>query len=107
MKFKMQSETISQNMAKGVNRKVLVHNEDLMMVEVSFEKGAVAALHSHPHQQMSYILSGSFEFENDGETRTLVQGDSVLLASGVRHGVLCTEEGMVLDVFTPERKDFL
>ena len=107
MKFKMQSETISQNMAQGVNRKVLVHNEALMMVEVSFEKGAVATLHSHPHQQMSYILSGSFAFENDGETRTLGQGDSVLLASGVKHGVLCTEAGMVLDVFTPERKDFL
>jgi quercetin dioxygenase-like cupin family protein len=107
MKFKMQSEAISQNMAQGVNRKVLVHNEDLMMVEVSFEKGAVAALHSHPHQQMSYILSGSFEFENDGEKRLVGQGDSVLIASGAKHGVLCTEEGMVLDVFTPERKDFL
>ena len=107
MKFMMQRETLSQSMAKGVTRRVLVHNEDLMMVEVSFEKGAVAALHSHPHQQMSYILSGSFEFENDGETRTLGQGDSVLLASGATHGVLCTEEGMVLDVFNPQRKDFL
>lgn len=103
----MHSETISKNMAKGVNRKVLVHNADLMMVEVSFEKGSEAALHSHPHQQMSYILSGSFEFENDGEKRSLKQGDSVLIASGATHGVLCIEEGMVLDVFTPERKDFL
>lgn len=94
-------------MAPGIKRKVLVHNEDLMMVEVSFEKGAIAALHAHPHQQMSYILSGSFEFENDGEKRSLGKGDSVLLASGAKHGVLCTEEGMVLDVFTPERKDFL
>ncbi len=94
-------------MAQGVNRRVLVHNEDLMMVEVSFEKGAVATLHSHPHQQMSYILSGCFEFENDGKKRSLGQGDSVLLASGVKHGVLCTEKGKVLDVFNPERKDFL
>jgi len=107
MKFMMKSETISQSMAQGVKRSVLVHNEDLMMVEVHFEKGSVAALHSHPHQQMSYILSGSFEFENDGEKRSLGQGDSVLLASGVQHGVLCTEEGKVLDVFNPERKDFL
>ena len=79
----------------------------LHMVEVSFAKGSVAALHSHPHQQMSYILSGSFEFENDGEIRSLGQGDSVLLASGVKHRVLCTEKGKVLDVFNPERKDFL
>jgi len=107
MKFMIQSETTSQKMAEGVNRRVLVHNEDLMMVEVSFEKGSEAALHSHPHQQMSYILSGSFEFENDGEKRSLGKGDSVLLASGVKHRVLCTEEGKVLDVFNPERKDFL
>ncbi|MDY0290120.1 MAG: cupin domain-containing protein [Sphaerochaeta sp.] len=107
MKFMMKQESVPQDMAQGVKRRVLVHNEDLMMVEVHFEKGSVGALHSHPHQQMSYILSGSFEFENDGETRSLGQGDSVLLASGVEHGVLCTEEGTVLDIFTPERKDFL
>ena len=53
------------------------------------------------------ILSGSFEFENDGENRSLGKGDSVLLASGVKHRVLCTEKGKVLDVFNPERKDFL
>ena len=107
MKFLMHSETTEQDMAKGVQRRVLVHNEDLMMVEVHFEQGGIAAMHSHPHQQMSYILSGSFEFENDGEKRLLGKGDSVLLASGVPHGVLCTEEGTVLDVFNPERKDFL
>ena len=107
MKFTMHSETTAQDMAKGVQRRILVHNEDLMMVEVHFEKGAIGAMHSHPHQQMSYILSGSFEFENDGEKKLLGKGDSVLLASGVQHGVLCTEEGTVLDVFTPERKDFL
>lgn len=107
MKFMMNSETISQSMAQGVTRKVLVHNEDLMMVEVSFEKGSMAALHSHPHQQMSYILSGTFEFENDGDKRLVGKGDSVLLVSEAKHCVLCIEEGMVLDVFTPERKDFL
>ena len=107
MKFLMHSETTAQDMAQGVQRRVLVHDEDLMMVEVHFEQGGIAAMHSHPHQQMSYILSGSFEFENDGEKRLLGKGDSVLLASGVPHGVLCTEEGTVLDVFNPERKDFL
>ncbi len=55
-----------RTLSQGINRKILVHNEDLMMVEVSFEKGAIAALHSHPHQQMSYILSGAFDFENAG-----------------------------------------
>ncbi len=107
MKFKMKEEALFQDMAQGVKRKVLVHNEDLMMVEVHFEKGGAAALHSHPHQQMSYIISGTFSFENEGETRILGQGDSVLLASGAMHQVLCQEAGIVLDVFTPERKDFL
>lgn len=38
-----------------------------------------------PHQQMSNIIIGSFECENDGEKRSLGQGDSVLLASGAKH----------------------
>ena len=67
MKFLMQTETISQDMSQGVQRKVLEHNEDLMMVEVHFAKGSIGAIHSHPHQQMTYILCGSFEFENDGK----------------------------------------
>lgn len=107
MKFLKKDDVVFQDLGLGVSRKILVHNDELMMVEVHFEKGAVGSVHAHPHQQMSYILSGLFAFENDGETRTVGQGDSLLFSSGVKHGVVCLQEGTVLDIFTPTRKDFL
>ena len=107
MKFLSGSEAKFQDLSGSVKRKVLVHNEDIMMVEVHFEQDGVGSVHSHPHQQATYILSGSFEFENDGEKRIVKQGDSLLFASGVKHGVVCLQAGVVLDVFTPARKDFL
>lgn len=92
---------------EGTTRKILTYNQDLMMVEVTFEKGAIGAEHTHMHQQISYIAKGSFEFNLDGDKRILKQGDSVLIPSGVNHGVVALEESIIVDVFTPMREDFI
>ncbi len=48
----------------------------MMGVEASFlKKGAVGEAHRHPHEQVSYILSGSFQYEVEGKTYTLHKGD--------------------------------
>ena len=57
-----------QDMGGGVVRRVLAYSKDLMAVENTFEKGAVGALHHHPHTQITYVVSGAFEFEIDGKT---------------------------------------
>ena len=91
----------------GVTRKVLAHNSDLMVCELHFRKGAVGNLHSHPHTQCTYIISGSFEFDIDGRKMVLGPGDSTYKQSGVVHGAVCLEEGTLLDIFTPQRDEFL
>lgn len=78
-----------------------------MGVEVTFQKGAVGSLHRHPHEQMSYILSGSFQYEVDGKTYHLKQGDSYYVAPEIPHGATALEDSMILDIFTPQREDFL
>ena len=55
-----------QDLGNGVVRTVLAYNKDLMCVENSFEKGAIGALHHHPHTQITYVVSGVFEFEIEG-----------------------------------------
>ena len=79
----------------------------LMCVENTFEKGAVGALHHHPHTQITYVVSGAFEFTVDGVTRTVHKGDTILKEDGVEHGCVCTEAGILLDIFTPMREDFV
>ena len=96
-----------QDAGEGVTRKVLAHSENLMVCELHFKKGAVGALHSHPHEQCSYVVSGKFEYDIGGKKVVVGPGDSTYKQPGVVHGAVCLEEGVVLDIFTPERKDFL
>ncbi len=91
----------------GVRRRILAHNEDLMVVEFSFEKDAVGKLHAHPHVQASYVAEGSFEVTISGTTEILSAGQSFIVPSNAVHGVRALEPGLLVDSFTPARQDFL
>lgn len=101
------AQTLPENAADGVTRRVLAYNGGLMCVENTFEKGAVGAMHSHPHTQITYVVSGEFAFTIAGETRTVRAGDTLLKEDGVEHGCVCLEAGVLLDIFTPMREDFI
>jgi quercetin dioxygenase-like cupin family protein len=92
---------------QGVARKILARGGELMMVQVFFEKGAVGAVHGHPHQQVSYVVSGAFELEMDGVKDIVRDGDTFYVPSSVPHGVVALERSVILDIFTPQRQDFL
>ena len=94
-------------LAPGNTRRVLIHTPELMQVEFGFDKGAVGALHSHPHIQVSYVAEGSFEVTIDGKTEIVGTGGSFIVPSGLVHGVVALEKGRLVDVFTPHRADFL
>ena len=92
----------------GVMRKVLSYSEKLMACELTFEKGAVGAPHSHPHEQIGYIMSGKLVYQEEGcEDRILGTGDTYYVAPNVVHGVQILEDTKLLDIFTPMREDFI
>lgn len=91
----------------GSSRRVIVSLPELMLVEFTFEKGGVGALHSHPHVQSSYVAEGVFEVTIDGVTETLSAGGAYIVPSGLVHGVKALEAGKLIDSFTPIRDDFL
>ena len=91
----------------GTTRRILAWNDELMAVEVCFEAGAEGAVHTHPHTQCSYVLSGKFLYSVEGEAVELLPGDSIVVPSGLPHGTVCLEKGVLLDIFNPMREDFL
>ena len=91
----------------GNRRRVLLHTDELMMVEFGFDKGGVGALHSHPHVQASYVAEGRFEVTISGRTEILAAGDSFIVPSNLVHGVKALEAGRLVDSFAPCRDDFL
>ena len=101
------NDLLLEDLEKGLKRKVLAHHENLMLVEVYFEKGAVGEVHSHPHEQITYVLEGEFEFNIDGQKRIVKTGDSMYKESNMPHGAVCLKKGRLLDVFSPHRKDFI
>ncbi len=96
-----------EDLGGGIKRKITAYNDSLMCVEVHFEKGAIGAVHTHPHEQISYIISGEFEFEIGGVKKLLKAGDTTFKQADIPHGAVCKEAGILLDIFTPCRSDFV
>jgi quercetin dioxygenase-like cupin family protein len=103
----LRSEATVEHPEPGVTRQVLGHDPDLMMVRVTFVKGAVGYLHHHPHRQVSYVERGAFEVRVGEETKVLREGDCYFVPPDVPHGVTALEEASLIDVFAPARLDFL
>ncbi len=100
---KLEWETVD----KGVQRKILGFDDNIMMVAVKFEEGAVGTTHSHEHRQVTFVESGQFEVTIDGEKNILKKGDSFFVSPNLVHSVVALKEGALIDVFTPARSDFL
>jgi quercetin dioxygenase-like cupin family protein len=96
-----------QDLGNGVKRRVLAWHDNLMIVEHEFEEGAAGAPHRHPHEQITYVVEGEFDFAIAGETKRVAAGDSMYKEPNVLHGTVCVKKGKLLDIFSPCRKDFL
>ena len=97
----------AEGCAEGVERKILAYAQEMMCVENHFKEGAIGALHKHPHTQITYVVSGQFEFEVDGVKKIVNPGDALLKRDSVPHGCVCLKEGILLDIFTPMRDEFV
>lgn len=92
---------------EGVKRKIMGYDDKIMLVKVLFNTGGIGYEHEHHHSQVTYIASGEFDFTIGGVTKTVVEGDSVYIPPHVLHGATCIKEGILIDVFSPIREDFM
>ena len=90
----------------GLRRQVMSYSPSMMLVRHRMEKGWVGAKHSHPHEQMVYVVSGHLVFESPSGKFEAKSGDSFLVPGGVDHQASALEDSEVLDVFTPYREDY-
>jgi len=93
----------------GIRRKIVGHTPELMAVLVQFDKGAVGTPHAHEaHDQIAYVVAGSFECMVDGSACVLRAGDAFVAPRLHRHGVVALEQdSILLDQFSPRREDYL
>jgi quercetin dioxygenase-like cupin family protein len=96
-----------QEVGDKIHRKIMAYDGSLMLVKVKFGAGGVGTLHHHYHSQITHVESGKFEVEIGGEKKILSAGDAFYIPPNVVHGAVCLEEGVLIDVFSPMREDFI
>lgn len=91
----------------GICRQMLGFNGEIMMVKAIFEEGSIGYIHQHFHSQVTYVESGEFEVTVGDEVKMLSTGDAFFIEPDVPHGAVCKKAGVLIDVFSPRRDDFL
>ena len=105
--FLFEQELTWEDLGGGVQRQILGYDDKILMARIKFEKGSIGQLHHHFHSQVTYIVSGKFEVELNGNKKMMKGGDAFYVTPDLVHGVRCLEAGEFIDVFTPAREDFL
>ena len=92
----------------GARRRVLSYGGNLMVVQFTFDAGVTSWLHSHPHEQVGYVVSGEIDFDMEGhEPVRLKAGASYYVPPNVKHNIVTYAPTVLVDVFTPLRQDFI
>lgn len=101
------NETPWEEVQEGLTRQIMGYDGKIMLVKAKFEAGAVGNLHKHYHSQVTYVESGEFEMTIGDDIRIIKGGDSFYIPPHVMHGCVCRKPGILIDVFSPAREDFL
>lgn len=105
MPFTNLSDTPRRQMLPGIKAR-FVHGENVTVSFWDLEPGATIPPHSHPHEQITSLISGEMEMTVAGETRRLGPGCVATIAPGVEHSVKALTECYVTDSFYPVREDY-
>ncbi|MFB0561247.1 MAG: cupin domain-containing protein [Candidatus Lokiarchaeia archaeon] len=96
----------SVEMFEGVHRKTMAMGEKMMLVEFTFRAGSVVPSHTHPNEQVGYMVKGKMKLKI-GEKEHLVEtGDSYYIQPNIEHGATLIDESTIIDVFCPPREDY-
>ena len=105
--FLMGDEMEWEVVGEGVQRQIMGYDDKIMLVNVKFNKGGVGPMHEHYHSQVTYVVNGEFELTIGAETKIMKGGDSFYIPPHVMHGAICLKDGVLIDVFSPIREDFM
>jgi len=95
------------NMIDGVKRKTLAIGDKGMMGEFTLDEGATLPAHSHPHEQIGYLVSGELLFTIGTGEYLAKPGDSWAIPGNVLHSVKVLKSSVAVEVFVPVREDYL
>jgi len=100
-----QSDCVSRDAFPGVHM-FATEAEKMTLSIVEMQPRAVIPEHSHPHEQIGYMVEGEFEFIIGGQSFHVVPGQIWRIPGGVPHKVIAGDKPVrAIDVFYPVRED--
>ncbi len=94
-------------MRPGVFRRSLGLGPNTLLCEITLKAGSLVEVHSHPHEQIGYCVSGEVVMAIGGDERALHPGDSYAIPGGVEHYAKANVDSVVIDIFHPVREEYL
>jgi len=91
----------------GIKQKTLVHGDKTLMVEFRLQPHTTLPLHSHPHEQTGYLVTGHMELTIGEAVYDVKPGDNWCIPGGTLHCAKRIEESVAIEVFSPVREDYL
>ena len=91
---------------KGIFRRTLTYNDNLMLCHFFLEKESEVPMHAHKEHQVGYVIKGKIKFKTDTEEFIANEGESYIFNSNERHGAILLEDSEIIDVFCPSRDDY-
>jgi quercetin dioxygenase-like cupin family protein len=84
-----------------------VVGQNIMLARVLLKKGCIVPEHSHPNEQLTYIVEGTLKFWIDGKEITVHAGEVLCIPSDMPHKAQALEDTVDLDIFDPPRADWI
>ena len=89
-------------LSEPVDVKVLSEGDEMILIEVTFPPGQFSNPHTHDHESVGYLVSGSAQTVIDGKTYDLKPGDGFRHPPHVVHNMKALDEGAVwLEIKSP------
>jgi quercetin dioxygenase-like cupin family protein len=82
------------------------HGQRTTVGEVVLEPGAIVPVHQHPHEQVSYVVTGQLEFTVGADKHLMGPGACLVIPGGAPHGCRAVTACRVVDIFSPVREDY-
>ena len=94
-----------ENLNSQLGRQLIV-GQDLMLARVLLKKGCVVPEHTHPNEQLAYILEGALKFWIDGKEIVVRPGEVLTIPPNMPHKAEALEDTVDIDIFYPPRADW-
>src|SRR6202040_1934634 len=84
-----------------------LHGSQSTFTKWIMKKGAGVPLHHHANEQITWITQGEAEVYSQGKVYVMHAGDIMIIRPNVPHEFWFTQDTIDIDIFSPQRQDWM